>query len=183
MRLSGIGPDEPVLLAGHSQGGMVAMSVAAAVGSAYSVRAVVTAGSPDIPKAVPAGVEVRHYRHTEDAVPQLDGVPDQTSASVTVVTRDLSASGGPATPTVLEAHAVRRYVETAAEADRALAGSPGVRAFDAAAHEVLGPPGTTAVTRQFQVTRDPAVVGAQVPVIRQGDPRTPPRARLAPGAS
>ena len=168
MRLSGIEPDEPVLLAGHSLGGMVAVSVAAAAGSAYNVRAVVTAGSPDIPKTVPAGVEVRHYRHTEDAVPQLDGTPDQTSADVTVVTRDLSSSGGPANPTVDQAHAVHRYVETAAEADRALAGSPGVRAFDAAAQEVLGPPGTTAVTRQFQVTRDPAIVAAQVPVIRQG---------------
>ena len=30
---AGVGPDEPVMLAGHSQGGMVAMSVAAAVGT------------------------------------------------------------------------------------------------------------------------------------------------------
>lgn len=166
MRTSGIGADEPVLLAGHSQGGMAAMSVAAAVGSAYSVRAVVTAGAPDIPKPVPAGVQVRHYRHAEDVVPQLDGTPNRTSASVTVVTRDLAASGGPATPTVVEAHAVHRYVETAAEADRELAGSPGVRAFDAATRDVLGPEGTTAVTRQFQVTRDPVVVAAQVPTVR-----------------
>lgn len=166
MRLSGIGADEPVLLAGHSQGGMVAMSVAAAVGGAYSVRAVVTAGAPDIPKPVPAGVQVRHYRHREDVVPQLDGTPNLTSANVTVVTRDLATSGGPPAPTVVEAHAVRRYVETAAQADRELAGSPGVRAFDAAAGEVLGPEGTTSVTRQFQVTRDPAVVAAQVPTVR-----------------
>lgn len=166
MRRSGIGTDEPVLLAGHSQGGMVGMSVAAAVGGAYAVRAVVTAGTPDIPQPVPAGVQVRHYRHTEDVVPQLDGRPNRTSANVTVVTRDLATSGGPTAPTVVEAHAVRRYVETAAEADRELAGSPGVRAFDAAAHEVLGPEGTTAVTRQFQVTRDPGVVSAQVPTVR-----------------
>ncbi|KQR17567.1 hypothetical protein [Cellulomonas sp. Leaf334] len=166
MRRSGIGADEPVLLAGHSQGGMVGMSVAAAVGGAYSVRAVVTAGAPDIPKPVPPGVQVRHYRHTEDVVPQLDGFPDRTSANVTVVTRDLATSGGPTAPTIVEAHAIRRYVETAAEAERELAGSPGMRAFDAAAQEVLGPPGTTAVTRQFQVTRDPAVVAAQVPTVR-----------------
>ena len=160
MRLSGIGPDEPVMLAGHSQGGMVAMSVAAAVGGAYSVRAVVTAGAPDIPGPVPSGVQVRHYRHTEDVVPQLDGVPNQTSANVTVVTRDLATSGGPTTPTLVEAHEVRRYVETAAEADRELAGSPGVRAFDAAAQEVLGPEGTTA--------RHPPVPGDARPGRRRG---------------
>ncbi|GEL98538.1 thioesterase domain-containing protein [Cellulomonas terrae] len=163
MRLSGIGPDEPVMLAGHSLGGMVAMSVAAAVGGAYSVRAVVTAGAPDIPRPVPSGVQVRHYRHDEDVVPQLDGTPNQTSASVTVVTRDLATSGGPAAPTLVEAHAMSRYVETADEAEKELAGIPGMRAFDAAARDVLGPEGTTAVTRQFQVTRDPAVVAAQPP--------------------
>jgi hypothetical protein len=166
MRRSGVGPDEPVMLAGHSQGGMVAMSVAAAVGSAYSVRAVVTAGAPDIPQPAPTGVEVRHYRHTEDLVPQLDGTPDQPDARVTVVTRDLSATGGPAVPSVLEAHAVERYVETAEQADRELAGSPGMREFDAAARDVLGPPGTTAVTRQFQATRDPTLVAAQPPQLR-----------------
>ena len=163
MRLSGIGPDEPVMLAGHSQGGMVAMSVAAAVGGTYSVRAVVTAGSPDIPRPVPPGVQVRHYRHTEDIVPQLDGTPNETDADVTVVTRELGTSGGPESPSVIEAHAIDRYVETAARADRELAGSPGMRRFDDVAGEVLGPEGTTAVTRQFQVTREPAVVAAQPP--------------------
>jgi pimeloyl-ACP methyl ester carboxylesterase len=163
MRLSGIGPDEPVLLAGHSLGGMVAVSVAAAAGEAYSVRAVVTAGAPDIPRPVPSGVQVRHYRHDEDVVPDLDGMRNQTSASVTVVTRDLAASGGPAEPTPVEAHAMSRYVETAVDAEKQLAGSPGMRAFDAAVRDVLGPDGTTAVTRQFQATRDPALVAAQPP--------------------
>ncbi|MBO3102464.1 thioesterase domain-containing protein [Cellulomonas fengjieae] len=163
MRVSGIAPDEPVMLAGHSQGGMVAMSVAAAVSSAYSVRAVVTVGAPDIPQPAPAGVQVRHYRHTEDLVPQLDGTPDRPAAGATIVTRDLGATGGPAVPSVDEAHAVARYVETAVRADRELAGSPGMRSFDAAAGDVLGPSGTTAVTRQFEVTRDPAVVAAQPP--------------------
>ncbi|MET0789838.1 MAG: hypothetical protein ABWY33_11405 [Cellulomonas sp.] len=163
MRLSGVGADEPVMLAGHSQGGMVAMSVAAAVGGTYTIRAVATAGTPDLPRAAPAGVEVRHYRHREDAVPQLDGVPDLTEPHVTVVTRDLGSTGGPAVPTPLEAHSAARYVETAALADRELDGAPGLRSFDAAATSVLGPPGTTAVTRQFQATRDPALVAAQPP--------------------
>ena len=59
---------------------------------------------------------------------------------------------------------MRRYVETAAEADRELAGSPGVRAFDAAARDgARAARARPRVTRQFQVTRDPAVVAAQVP--------------------
>jgi hypothetical protein len=38
-----------------------------------------------------------------------------------------------------------------------------MRGFDAAAGSVLGPPGTTAVTRQFQATRDPALVASLPP--------------------
>ncbi|MEZ0446228.1 hypothetical protein [Cellulomonas sp. ICMP 17802] len=165
MRLSGIGADEPVMLAGHSQGGMVAMSVAAAAGGTYAIRAVATAGTPDIPGPVPAGVEVRHYRHGEDVVPQLDGVPDATGAHVTVVTRELAAAGQ-GFPSPVEAHSVARYVETARLADGELAGSPGLRSFDAAAESVLGPPGTTAVTRQFQVTRDAVLAATQPPRLR-----------------
>jgi pimeloyl-ACP methyl ester carboxylesterase len=163
MRLSRIGPDEPVMLAGHSQGGMAAMSVAAAVGGLYSVRAVVTAGTPDIPRGAPSGVQVRHYEHTGELVPQLDGIARQTSEQVTVVQRDLSVTGRPDARSIDDAHAMRLYVETAVQAEDELAGSPGMRAFDAAARDVLGPEGTTAVTRQFQVTRDPAVVAAQPP--------------------
>lgn len=163
MRLARIGADEPVMLAGHSLGGMVAVSVAAAAGSTYSVRAIATAGSPDLTRSPPRAVEVRHYRHREDAVPQLDGTPDVTDARVTVVTRDLDSTGGPPVPSPTEAHAIARYVETADVADRELAGSPGMRSFDAAVRDVLGPPGTAGVTRQFQATRDPVLVSAQPP--------------------
>lgn len=165
MRLAGIGTDDPVMLAGHSQGGMVAVSVAAAVGSTYSVRAIATAGAPDLTRSAPTGVEVRHYRHRADAVPQLDGTPDTSSGQVTVVTRDLDATGGPPVSGPAQAHAIARYVETADVADRELAGSPGMRSFDAAVRDVLGPPGTTGITRQFQATRDPALVSAQPPRI------------------
>ena len=159
MRLSGIGADEPVMLAGHSQGGMVAMSVAAAVGGAYTVRAIATAGTPDIPRPAPAGVEVRHYRHGEDAVPQLDGVPDAAGAHVTVVTRDLGSTGGPDGPDAAGG-ALRRRATSRRRRSRTASsrGAPACASFDAAAGSVLGPPGTTAVTRQFQATRDAALV-------------------------
>ncbi|WP_028045663.1 hypothetical protein [Cellulomonas sp. URHE0023] len=154
MERAGIGPDEPVMLAGHSQGGMVATSVAAAVGTAYTVRAVATAGSPDIPNRPPRGVEVRNYRHDEDVVPQTDGVPDVTSPDVTVLRHDL-----PGSPDAIQAHDIRRYITTAAlpvPDDE----------YSQAVSSVLGPSGTTAVTLQFQATRDPAIVATIPPTIR-----------------
>ncbi|MDM7854916.1 hypothetical protein [Cellulomonas alba] len=157
MRLAGVQPGDRVLVAGHSQGGMTAMSVAAAVGGYYDVRAVLTAGSPDVPGRVPPGVQVRAYRHTEDVVPQLDGRPDEGGRQQSVVTRRLAATGGPAHPTVAQAHSIREYVRTARLADRDLAGSPAMRAYDEAQAQVLGPPGTTQTTLQFQATRDPAL--------------------------
>jgi hypothetical protein len=163
MAAAGIAPDEPVLLAGHSQGGMVAVSVAAMAGTAYSVRAVVTAGSPDTPRAAPPGIAVRHYRHDEDGVPQLDGAPSRTNQDVTVVRRNLSTRE---IPTPIEAHDIQRYIETAAS--DALAGNPSMKPFDDAVATVLGPPGTTAVTQQFQATRDPAVVAITPPTLGQG---------------
>jgi len=153
MDQAGIGPDEPVMLAGHSQGGMVAMSVAAAVGTAYTVRAVATAGSPDIPNRPPPGVEVRNYRHDEDVVPQTDGTPDVTSADVTVLRDNL-----PGTPDAIQAHDIRRYIKTAAL-------PVPEDAYSRAVTSVLGPPGTTAVTLQFQATRAPAIVGSVPPTI------------------
>lgn len=146
MQRAGIRPDEPVMLAGHSQGGMVAMSVAAAVGSAFTIAAVATAGSPDIPHQPPPGVAVRNYRHDEDLVPQTDGSPDRSNADVTVLREDLPGAPGPAA-----AHELNGYIETASL-------PVPDDSYSAAVSSVLGPPGTTAVTVQFEATRDPAIV-------------------------
>jgi len=58
---------------------------------------------------------------------------------------------------LLAAHDVREYVATAAEAESQLVADPSFTTARAAVTEVLGPDGTTAVTRQFQATRDPAL--------------------------
>ncbi|WP_029291936.1 alpha/beta hydrolase [Cellulomonas sp. HZM] len=144
---AGARPDEPVLLAGHSQGGMVAMTVAARAAGRFDVRAVVTAGSPDVPRRIPAGVQVRSYRIDEDLVPQTDGRADVVNRDMVTVRRSIPARD------VAHAHDVRGYVRTAELADEALAGSPAMRGFDAELARVLGPPGTTATTQQFSVTR------------------------------
>ena len=158
MRSVGVRGDEPVVLAGHSQGGMVAVSVASAAAGLYSVRAVVTAGSPDTSVRVPAGVRQLNFRHDGDAVPQSDGTGHIDHPDVTTVVRlDPPTGTGPAQ--LMAAHDVSEYVTTAAEAEAVLAADPSFATARAAVADVLGPDGTTALTRQFQATRDPLLYG------------------------
>jgi pimeloyl-ACP methyl ester carboxylesterase len=145
-----VAPDEPVVLAGHSQGGMVAMAAAAAVAGTYRVGGVVTAGSPSVPGRTPAGVPVVRIEHDEDVVPQTDGEPTVAGGDVTRVTRSL-ADGHPML--VTEAHAVTGYVETARLADGQVAASPGAAPGVAAVAGLLGGEGTTATTFQYRVER------------------------------
>lgn len=153
MRAAGIAPDEPVVLVGHSQGGMVATAVAAAAAGAYRVAGVVTAGSPSVPRAVPARVPVVRFEHRQDAVPQLDGEP--TGTGVTVVERTL---GGERTVTSGVAHDVHTYVETARALDDELAAHRGAVPDAAAVTAALGREDTSATTLQYRVTRDAAAV-------------------------
>ena len=73
MRDAGIGSDEPVLLVGHSQGGIEAAWIASH-SSEFSVTQVVTAGSPiAVLGDYPAGTQVLSLEHHGDVVPLLDG--------------------------------------------------------------------------------------------------------------
>ncbi|GIG21933.1 hypothetical protein Cch01nite_26570 [Cellulomonas chitinilytica] len=158
MRRAGIPPDEPVAIAGHSQGGMVAQKVAALAVGLFDVRAIVAAGSPDIPVTVPTGVAVLHVRHDEDAVPQTDGKPDDGSDDVVVLGRNLPVTAGGVEPDPVAAHSLVTYVESVKGGYEAMGGNPGLRAFHDVLTDVLGPDGTTATTFQFQATRDPDLV-------------------------
>ncbi|NYD23025.1 hypothetical protein [Kineococcus aurantiacus] len=116
LRQAGVGPGEPVLLAGHSQGGLTAAALAAdpAVTAEFRITHVLTAGSPVDGTAVPAGVRVVSLEHTGDVVPALDGRAARGSADRAVVVRD--AGQDPADP--LRAHGWDAYLDTAALADR-----------------------------------------------------------------
>lgn len=115
--------DEPVLLAGHSLGGLVACSLAAdpAFRSRFRVTHVVTAGSPVALFRVPSRVRVLSLEHQEDVVPSLDGRDNPDRA--TWVTARTSAR---ADPTTREAavddpyvgHDIAAYVRTARRLDR-----------------------------------------------------------------
>ncbi|WP_407345235.1 hypothetical protein [Pengzhenrongella phosphoraccumulans] len=146
---AGVRPGEPVLLAGHSQGGMVAMALAgsAAFTARYSVAAVLTAGSPVAAQEVPGSIPVLHLEHRQDLVPALDGAPSPAGVNRTTAVRDLRASSDPvdllAGHDPGAAHGVDTYARTADAVSSA--GAPSVRAWEAAAGAVLGDADPSAV--------------------------------------
>ncbi|WP_337062039.1 hypothetical protein [Kineococcus sp. G2] len=122
MRRAGVGAGEPVMLAGHSQGGLTAASLAAdeAFRARYLVTHVVTAGSPVDGIEVPAEVRVLSLEHTGDVVPALDGRAAQASAWRTVVRRDVGEDPDFAADVArdpLTSHGWRTYLDTAALVD------------------------------------------------------------------
>lgn len=97
MQKAGIPPGAPVMLAGHSQGGMLAVSLASdpQFMADYNVTNVLTAGSPVDGAGIDPRVNVLEVQHGGDLVPMLDlggkglngAAPDQPS-NVSVVTMD-----------------------------------------------------------------------------------------------
>jgi hypothetical protein len=124
MRAAHAAPDEPVLLVGHSLGGMVAAGLAAdpAFRQRFAVRGVVTAGSPVAGDPVPDRIPVLSLEHRTDPVPRLDGRANPARAGWTTVTADPSAPG-PARDLAVrpgrpgDAHAGEVYLGTAGRLD------------------------------------------------------------------
>jgi hypothetical protein len=111
MKDAGIGRQDPVLLVGHSLGGIEAASMLAH-GSGFDVTHVVTAGSPIAGiHDFPAGSHVLSLEARGDVVPLLDGGDNADSVGhVTVQFDDHESS-------VIGNHDVRHYVHGAAAAD------------------------------------------------------------------
>jgi hypothetical protein len=111
MTEAGIGDHEPVLLVGHSLGGMEAASLLAH-GSGFDVTHVVTAGSPIAGvHDYPAGSHVLSLENRGDVVPLLDGHDNPDSrAQVTVTFDDHETS-------VAGNHDLGHYVDGAAAVD------------------------------------------------------------------
>ncbi len=151
---AGARPDEPVLLAGHSQGGIVAMRLAAnpAVRRRYRVTSVLTAGSPVGHLPTPDGVSSLHLEHTDDVVPMLDarGNPDEPDR-VTVRRAGPGNRGAPGN--LADAHAVGAYADTAALVD--VSEHPSVQDWRARALDVLGGPGATVSRTVYVAERVP----------------------------
>jgi len=145
MERAGIPADEPVVLAGHSLGGMVATSVAWAAAGRFQVAGLITAGSPTIPRGFPPGVPAIRFEHDEDAVPHADDVPTGAGGDVSVVRRSLGD--------IWPAHDVAEYRSTAAQTDADLVAKP--RPELEAVTALLGSEDATATTTRYQLVRQP----------------------------
>ncbi len=123
----GIGPDEPILLAGHSQGGMVAMIAAAALADRYRVERVVTAGAPTGRIRLPPTVAALHLENTRDLVPGLDGRANPDTPRRVTVSHDRRRSHRADAPdgsrTIAEAHGFAGYAATARLVDEGVSAS------------------------------------------------------------
>lgn len=130
MRAAGVPGDEPVLLVGHSLGGMVAAQVAADpdARSEFHLTHLVTAGSPVALSGVPADVQVLSIEHDHDVVPSLDGRPNPDRASWVTVRTPTPAVSADRSP-VAAAHVATGYVVTAGALDES--GDPSLAAYRA----------------------------------------------------
>jgi hypothetical protein len=146
MTEAGIGRHDPVLLVGHSLGGMEAASLLAH-GSPFHLTHVVTAGSPiGGIHHYPPGTHVLSLENRGDVVPLLDGRDNADSVRQVTVQFD-----DPGT-TVIGSHALRHYVHGAASADAS--GDPAVREqlTSLRAHGFLGSD-DRATSQVFQIVR------------------------------
>jgi pimeloyl-ACP methyl ester carboxylesterase len=146
MREAGIGPHDPVLLVGHSLGGMEAASLLAH-GSGFDVTHVVTAGSPIAGvHGYPAGSHVLSLENHGDVVPLLDGHDNPDSLAQVTVTFDDHESS------IAANHALEHYVDGAAAADASTDPSIREQLASLRAAGFLGA-GGTATSQVLQVTR------------------------------
>lgn len=91
LRRAGAGPRDPVMLIGHSQGGLIAAQAAHDSGTGsfnYNVTHVLTAGAPIGRVEIPPTVQVLALENSHDIVPHLDARANADLPNVTTVTFD-----------------------------------------------------------------------------------------------
>ena len=126
LEADGAKPGEPVMLVGHSLGGIVATALAsnAEFRDRFTVRAVVTAGSPTGTIHLPRTVRALHLEGTRDLVPGLDGRSNPDTPSRVTVHHDARASQvkelNGAGETIGSAHSLDTYAQTARLVDEGL---------------------------------------------------------------
>jgi hypothetical protein len=112
MRKAGVGPADDVMLVGHSEGGMVAVTTArdAAATGEFNITHIVTAGAPIALTVgtLPSTVQVLALENSKDVVPHFDGAANPDRRNVTTA-RAEHGDG-----TVLDDHSLERaYVPLA----------------------------------------------------------------------
>ena len=107
--------EEPVMLTGHSLGGIAVMVLAAddRVRARANITHVLTAGSPVGHVPVPAQVQVLSFEHVGDVVPLVDLTPNPDLPHWTTVRRDVPGARMFAPGTGPPEHSAVTYRETA----------------------------------------------------------------------
>jgi hypothetical protein len=163
LRQAGVKAGEPIVVAGHSQGGIVAAQLAQAATErlGLTVAGVMTMGSPIANQTVPEAVPVVALEHRQDIVPALSGPVNPDRRGLVTVTRDLAVSDDPAElaatanlvqelnlgDTLIAAHDSAAYQRTAAMAQDLAAVQP----FLASAGPVLN--GISVERSEYVITR------------------------------
>lgn len=114
MHAANIPPDAPVMLTGHSQGGIVAATIAADphARAQFNIRSVLTAGSPIARVPLPAEVSVLSLEASQDIVPKLDGADNPDRLNWITVTHDLRHSSAPdSRHDLAAAHSLANYAQ------------------------------------------------------------------------
>jgi hypothetical protein len=103
---AGIRPSDSVMLAGWSQGGILAGAIASDPHSPFNIRAIAVAGAPIDHMPIPSTVSVVAIQHHGDYVPRLDGTPPHQGTNWVTITERSDGTGSP--------HAAGHYAKTAA---------------------------------------------------------------------
>lgn len=127
MALEGLSPtewaSEPVLICGHSQGGMIAVGLAANspddVG--LNVQAILAMGSPGRRFKIRPDVTMIAVEHDQDVIPSFDGAPARAPDHRVVVGRRLVR---PRRDPLYYAHSSSTYTETVTQLERKVAVTP-----------------------------------------------------------
>jgi pimeloyl-ACP methyl ester carboxylesterase len=130
--------DDPVLLVGHSQGGILAAALASdpAFTRGHRVTHLVTTGAPVGLFPVPSRVRVLSVEHADDPVPRLDLTPNPAHATWLTVSAPAATC-----PVDLDRHRLAGYVATVRVVEGAPRGTVrGLDAWQASAGAFLGAP-------------------------------------------
>jgi hypothetical protein len=148
MRRAGVRPTDPVMLVGHSEGGLIAVNAArhAAASGEFDVTHVITAGAPigRIVGAVPKNVQVLALENATDVVPHLDGIANPDRRNVT------TAEGDHGDGTIIGDHAISGAYEPLA-GDVQASANPSVRDFLHSARDYLR--AHAVQTHTYQISR------------------------------
>lgn len=145
---------EPVLVSGHSLGGILAAALASdpSFRNGRNVVGVVTAGSPIARMPVPQSVSVVALEHPHDPVPRLDGRPNPPRENwhTVRVSPDVSRTGGLASKT----HAGSLYAESAQRVVSDAAESARQEEWEEVVEPFVRGSGRTTVVHDFTLTRE-----------------------------